>query len=197
MRCESVHLVALVGSPARKITVAYHQQISAMATTTVEMAQMRRLASVRNVLMVTSSAPMERQPVYPLGGSVISETTVLMVQMRIPQLVVCNFWRSPLADFFPCANQDILWCKTNPFCVYCITSSFTFASVIAFYCVYSVYRNCSEVEFRCANKKCIRNDQRCDGIDNCRDGGKGSDERNCRKYETKQIIILLASSCPK
>ena len=45
-----------------------------------------------------------------------------------------------------------------------------------FICNFTVYPNCTDDEFHCANDRCINKDFRCDLDDDCRDG---SDELNC------------------
>jgi hypothetical protein len=47
-----------------------------------------------------------------------------------------------------------------------------------------LYRECSESEFQCANKKCIQKSWRCDNDNDCGDPER-SDERDCLKYECK------------
>ena len=45
--------------------------------------------------------------------------------------------------------------------------------------MFAAPKNCSDIEFKCKNDRCIRHRWRCDGDDDC---GDGSDE-DCRKWE--------------
>ena len=51
-----------------------------------------------------------------------------------------------------------------------------------------LYRECTESEFQCSNKKCIPMRWRCDHDDDCDDG---SDEQGCKTYECPVSYILL------